>query len=215
MNLIVCSKPDFVHQEVTLVTTLFDMGLEQFHFRKPSFSEEECELWLSQIPEHYLKRIVIHQHWGQAFDFQLKGIHVGGTKLHQVSDKLFHSIQYSLYTSTSVHNMDEVMIAKYKHDWSAVWCGPIFDSISKEGYRTPINLNDWKTFIQTTKEHIPTMVYGIGGMNIQTIPKTHQLHLNGLVVLGALWNKVNGIEDVEILKQNYTSLIEVCRTTLS
>lgn len=60
---IIISNPLPIKDEHEIINRLFDEGLELFHLYKPSFSKEETENFIQQIPAEYRNRIVLHSNY--------------------------------------------------------------------------------------------------------------------------------------------------------
>ena len=60
MNLIVISDPSTIPNEHEIINSLFEEGLEIFHIHKPSFSKEETDNFIQQIPSNYHNKIFLH-----------------------------------------------------------------------------------------------------------------------------------------------------------
>src|ERR1044071_534752 len=81
MKLIIISNSGTLENEATIVTQLFEAGLETFHLRKHKLSTKKTKEFIQQIPVHFHDRIIIHSHHNLARTFNLKGIHL--TKSHK------------------------------------------------------------------------------------------------------------------------------------
>ena len=94
MKLILISYPTNIDNEHQILAHLFDEGLEYFHLRKPGFSKARIINYLSQIPDKYYNRIVIHSHYDLIRKYNLKGIHITSTINHY--DEKFVNHQFQL-----------------------------------------------------------------------------------------------------------------------
>lgn len=83
MKLILLSHPTKILKEPQLVEALFEKGLEYFHLRKPEYSKEEVEDYLSAIPSKYHSRIVLHSCFELAEKYNLKGIHLNSKSVKE------------------------------------------------------------------------------------------------------------------------------------
>ena len=210
MKLTACSSPDIISNEQEIIKVLFELGLECFHLRKPNYSEVEMRTWLEQMDENLRSKIVIHSHYTLAKTYGLKGIHIGARALQNMSkEELNHWIEIHPKTiSSSVHNMEEAK--QLPNNLSYVWLSPVFESISKVGYASTLKdeeidaLKDW---IQTHKK---TKVLALGGINATNIPNIIQRAYNGIVILGSLWNNIESLSDIEIVKQRFLDLQKAC-----
>lgn len=195
MKLIVTTTPTYFVEEDKIITALFDEGLEILHLRKPNTAPVYAERLLTLIPEKYRKRIVVHGHFYLKEEYKLRGIH-----LNQRNPLIPEN--YSGQTSTSCHSLEEVKDKKSNFDY--VFLSPIFDSISKEGYKSPFTPEQLRT--ASKNGIIDKHVIALGGIDENNIQQIKDYGFGGAAVLGGLWNKFNPEYDY-----NYRELIEYFR----
>src|SRR5688572_28890635 len=82
MKLIVITPSKDVPDETTLVTKMFESGLQTLHLRKPRYSTNRMNEYIREIPVHFHNRIVIHSHHNLALKYTLRGIHLSRTHLN-------------------------------------------------------------------------------------------------------------------------------------
>lgn len=194
MKLIVITSPDFLVGEATAISSLFDAGLEILHLRKPTSTIDELRCLLKQIPECYMDRIVVHEHFSLVDEFHLKGIHLNRRNSSLPND-------YDSQVSCSCHSLEEV--AKKKNSVDYLFLSPIFDSISKEGYNSSFGKDELK--MASENYIIDEKVIALGGIDPQNIPEIKELGFGGIAVLGYIWN--SSVEaDVNIVVDNYLKL---------
>lgn len=195
MKLIVTTTPTYFVEEDKIITALFDEGLEILHLRKPNTAPVYAERLLTLIPEKYRKRIVVHGHFYLKEEYKLRGIH-----LNQRNPLIPEN--YSGQTSTSCHSLEEVKDKKSNFDY--VFLSPIFDSISKEGYKSPFTPEQLCT--ASKNGIIDKHVIALGGIDENNLQQIKDYGFGGAAVLGGLWNKFNPEYDY-----NYRELIEYFR----
>ena len=127
MKLILITTPTYFVEEDKILTTLFDEGLDILHLRKPDTAPVYAERLLTLIPEKYHKRIVVHGHFYLKKEYNLKGIHLNRRNPEPPAC-------YSGHISCSCHSLEEVK--QYKPGCDYVFLSPIFDSISKQDYKS-------------------------------------------------------------------------------
>jgi thiamine-phosphate pyrophosphorylase len=81
MKLVVITPSKDVADEQSLITKMFESGLNTLHLRKPKHSTNQMAEYLKEIPIHFHNRIVIHSHHNLALKFNLKGIHLSKNHL--------------------------------------------------------------------------------------------------------------------------------------
>ncbi|MDX5420520.1 MAG: thiamine phosphate synthase [Hymenobacteraceae bacterium] len=178
MKLLVITAPENLPNETELICGLIEQGLETLHVRKPGFSEEELRAYVEQLPEVYHNRLVLHSHHQLKREFNLKGLHFPA-----VLRSLISSAEAHRYTcSTSCHSLEDLQQASSLFDYA--FLSPVFDSISKKGYKSAFAEDDLKSALQQTT--LP--VVALGGINCGNIHKTKALGFDGAAVLGAVWD---------------------------
>ena len=210
MDLIICSSHDPIKNEQDLVKILFELELECFHLRKPNYSEVEMKTWLEQMDENLRSKIVIHSHYTLAKEYRLKGIHIGARALQNMSkEELNHWIETHPKTiSSSAHNMKEAK--QLPNNLAYVWLSPIFESISKVGYTSTLKDEELDTLKEWIQTHKKTKVLALGGITATNIPNIIQRAYNGVVILGSLWNNIESLSNIEIVKQRFLDLQKAC-----
>ena len=128
MKTIAITLPHFFAGEAEAINRLFAEGsIDLLHLRKPDSTIEECRQLIDKINPEYYNRIVVNDHFALCAKYHLHGVHLNRRNptpppCHQGS------------ISCSCHSLEEVVKRKPKLNY--VFLSPIFDSISKQGYRS-------------------------------------------------------------------------------
>ena len=178
MQTIVISSPTPVKNEFRIIENLFKDGLKYFHLRKPEFNFSEYENYILKIPEKYRNRIIIHSYFELLEKYNLKGFHFNKKTIH------LYERNQNIHTSYSAHTLTELKINSDKFDY--VFISPIFDSISKPGYKSNFTLSEIQSFFI---ENNITNAVALGGINFLNINKIKDINFFGAAMLGAIWNK--------------------------
>src|SRR5690606_18938647 len=96
--------------------------------------------------------------------------------------------------STSLHNPEE--LGQLSHCFDYALLGPVFDSISKEGYcsRLPVNF-------RLNKYSFPGKVIALGGIRGKNLNSALEMGFDGAAVLGNIWQSPeNAIAQFEDLR---------------
>jgi len=94
---------------------------------------------------------------------------------------------------TKFHSLNE--LENYKERYEYAFLSPIFDSISKEGYKS-------KFILQELKEKIAGKnLVALGGIDESKIETCRELGFSGVAVLGAIWNSKNPVEKFKQIKR--------------
>ncbi len=168
---IVISNPTPITCEHQILHQLFDEGLDVFHIYKPSFSEEQTEDFIRQIPSEYHNRIVLHSRY---FKF---------------------------------HSLTEVQECKENYNYA--FLSPIFDSISKKGYKSKFDLKEVKVFLQRhnncsyLRKNGKRLLIALGGIDEDKIDTVNDLGFSGIALLGAIWQNKNPVEKFKRIKEKW------------
>lgn len=159
---------------------LLDQGLQQYHIRKPGFSDFDMINYITSIPKAYHKNLVLHSHYFLAKDFGFKGIQVGVKRVAEAKEYL-NSFNYVGY---SAHSFDEIIANKgsYTH----FFLSPVFNSISKKDYTSNFNLNEVSSFLQQNKE---IKIIALGGIDNENCRSCIEYGFSGIALLGSIWNE--------------------------
>ncbi|WP_106827712.1 thiamine phosphate synthase [Parabacteroides pacaensis] len=198
MKLIVISTPHFFNGEADVIFSLMEEGLEIFHLRKPEGKEEELRQLLKQIPDRYHNRIVLHDAFNLAKEFQVKGIHLN-SRNREIPDYFTGSVSRSCHTLEEVINSSNEKVL-----YNYVFLSPIFNSISKEGYVSGFPTS---TLAKAKEKGILTSkVIALGGIDITNITQIKALGFGGAAVLGFLWGKYPTLSDKKQLTERFKLL---------
>jgi thiamine-phosphate pyrophosphorylase len=93
-------------------------------------------------------------------------------------------IKQELIYSTSIHTMEEYN-ALPDH-FSYAFLSPVFDSISKPGYKA-------ERFNFSEKKESPVKVISLGGIRAGNVSEAIQMGFDGVALLGTIWNSENPV----------------------
>lgn len=179
MKRIIITSPDDMPGEDVYIPRLIDRGAFAVHLRKPEWSIARYAALLRMIPAEYHRYIVLHDHYALCRDFALRGIHLNRRNPSPPDCHYGH-------ISCSCHTLEEVIAAKPRKDY--VFLSPIFDSISKAGYRsafTARRLNE-----AARRGIIDEKVIALGGVTEDKTGLLAQWRFGGYAMLGAVWNNI-------------------------
>ena len=197
MKLVIISNECFFSEEANWINQMMNEFEFILHIRKPFASELETEKLLQQIEQSFYKRIVLHDHYSLAEKYCLKGIHLNSRN----PDFSYESEYWKNYSiSRSCHSIQEV--EKCKDSFSYVTLSPIFDSISKQGYKASFSEYDLNSAIE--KGIIDEKVIALGGVNSSNINHLLNMGFEGVAVLGAIWNHA----DIESVLGELSNLVK-------
>lgn len=186
--IILISNPAPVNDEHKIIRQIFEEGLEIFHLRKKEYSEDEIRAFIENIPEKYRRRIVLHSHYHLADEYGLKGIHVPAVYAGDIPAGTL---------SVSFHSPKEIQKSELPFDYC--FLSPVFDSISKEGYKSRFNPDDLKLFLKDRKEKI----IALGGMDEDKIETVKNLGFSGIAWLGAIWQSEYPVDKFKRISERW------------
>lgn len=165
-----------VDDEGAKITALLTAGFFRVHLRHPSASRIEMRDIIEAVPQRLHDRIVIHGHFDLAFDYNLGGLHLNRRCPAPPAG-------YRGALSRSCHSVDEVI--SHSAGMGYVTLSPVFDSISKAGYRSAISSDDISRL-----PGIPVPVIALGGITPASLPALAAGGFAGAAMLGAIgWER--------------------------
>lgn len=189
-SIILISPPSKKDGEINLLCQFFDAGLSRFHLRKPNFSAEDLKRYLNQIPSEHLSKIVVHRCPEVLADFAVGGYHFRSNEpAHQVLKGT---------SSKSLHKLSELTGLKETMDY--VFLGPIFRSISKQGYGPKISLNEiFSLFISGRLNSLAKIpkVYALGGIRKKKMLRLSEVGFSGVALLGSVWGSRDPLKSIK------------------
>lgn len=178
MKIIAITTPKVFNDDTYLIKGLLDKGVDIIHLRKPDSTIDECRNLLETLSSEYLSRIIIHDYPELYDEFSLKGIHVN-KKIKTLP------VGYHGFKTRSCHSLEEVI--RYKSEYDYLFLSPIFDSISKAGYKSGFSSEDLLRASQSGI--IDSKVVALGGVTFDKLDYLQSLNFGGVAMIGGLYNK--------------------------
>jgi len=195
MKRIVITTETFFENEADAIHLLFENGLETLHLRKPLATRLETEVFIRQIRETFHSHIVIHDHYDLMSSYDLKGIHLNKARKKELAKAWKGTVSYSC------HTFEEVMEMRF---CDYVFLSPIFDSLSKVGYKQGFTLEQLKEAKE--RQIINERVIALGGITADVIPMVRALGFGGIAVIGYLWGRFPVDRNVSELLKRFEKL---------
>ncbi|RPD38451.1 thiamine phosphate synthase [Chitinophaga barathri] len=180
----VVTAPDTVPDEASILYDLFSAGLETLLLRKPGWSATEYEALVQNVPPGFRNRIMLAGYPELVEPYGLKGLHLSERLRGIIPSRETAVFRASgFFVSTSIHSAGEfsangsAMTNNTPSDWDYLLLGPVFDSISKAGYRAQ-HFDD-----------VPYNAIGIGGITPCNAGKVKGMGFYGAALLGAVWQE--------------------------
>jgi len=203
--LAVITSPEYLPGEEDYLEALLEAGLDKLHIRKPAGAKATAvpgdrndarrpddlqEALLQRLAPKWHARLVLHGH-RDVVDL------AGRYKVPQVHGHWYKPWVESegILVSASLHSWDEVRevtpgVLEY------VFLSPLFDSISKPGYRAGDGL------LRRPAGVAPCKLIGLGGIDADTIGQVVEHGWDGAAVLGYIWQQPEkALERFKVLKE--------------
>lgn len=177
MKIIAITVPKMIDEDAYLISNLLKMGIYSVHLRKPEATINECRQLLTKLTKEERAKIIIHDYPELYTEFSLKGIHI---------NKNITSLPngYNGFKTRSCHSFEE--IKRYKDSYDYLFLSPIFDSISKTGYKSGFSREE---LLQASADGtIDHKVIALGGVTLDMTPYLKQLNFGGIAMIGGIYN---------------------------
>ena len=177
MKIIAITVPKMIDEDAYLISNLLKMGIYSVHLRKPEASIHKCRTLLAKLTKEERAKIIIHDYPELYNEFSLKGIHI---------NKNITSLPngYNGFKTRSCHSFEE--IERYKTEYDYLFLSPIFDSISKVGYKSGFTKEE--LLKASTSGIIDNKVIALGGITLDMMPYFQELNFGGIAMIGGIYN---------------------------
>jgi len=193
---IVISRPELLTNEAEVLKSLFAAGLSIYHLRKPDASRNEIAELIAELPQRYHDRIVLHAHHELSDKFAVRGLHIRSTWQNgQVSDTAIDAMANPgvLTISAACHDLAYLNGSDESGgtcaDCDYVFYSPVFNSISKPGYRPTAS---WENIVAAVQKSV-LPVFALGGVTVDNISRLRVAGFAGAAVLGAVWQATDPV----------------------
>ena len=176
--IIVITRPDFFDGEAERIVQLLSRAdVDLMHIRKPQASVAAIRRLLQQLPPASYGRLVLHDHHELATDFGLHGVHLNSR--YPAPPQGWRGA-----VSISCHSLDELARCR-KEPYAYMSLSPIFDSISKQGYRSAFSM---ETLREAHRQGIiDRRVMALGGVTFDKVSMVMEMGFGGAMILGDAW----------------------------
>lgn len=188
--MIIISHSQSLENEVSRINELFDAGMQLFHLRKPTATEQEVRLIIEGIQAQYRKRIVLNQFYQLAQEFGINRFHFSTEKRRNLEHKKWGEEGNIL--STSTHSFEEYKELDECFEYAFI--SPVFDSISKPDYKK-VELTIDK------REKTTVKLIALGGIDENNCSELNKNDFDGIALLGSVWKNAFPTQSFEKIKQ--------------
>lgn len=177
MKIIAITTPEVGDEDVGLIRGLLRCGIDVIHFRKPDSDISKCRQVLKGLTEKERGRIVVHDYPELYEEFSLKGIHLNRNVKGLPEG-------YTGSRTRSCHSFEEII--RYRNDCDYLFLSPVFDSISKAGYKAGFSAEELQK--ASAEGIIDERVVALGGVTFDSIPYLKRLNFGGVAMIGGIYN---------------------------
>ena len=191
--IIVITRPDFFEGEAEKIAQLLQSGrADLIHIRKPPLpladsarglelaelaGLERLERLIQALPARLYSRLVLHDHHSLAIKYGLRGVHLNSRNPEPPAG-------WSGAVSISCHTLSELSECRRK-PYAYMSLSPVFDSISKRGYRSAFSADDIAA--ARSQGLIDERVMALGGITFDKINEIKEMGFGGAMILGDAW----------------------------
>jgi thiamine-phosphate pyrophosphorylase len=173
MIVLISYPDDRIQNEKAVVKELMTaFPLTRFHLRKPTYSQKEFELYLSDFDKETRMRMVVHSIQLEN-QFSLLGLHCKAHEQTLVN-------QNPQIISSSFHSKEEAL--KRQKNFQFFFCSPLFESISKPGYKPT---EPWD--ISNESPEFRNKAIALGGIKLENLETCLQKGFKNIALLGSIW----------------------------
>ncbi|HSD06264.1 thiamine phosphate synthase [Flavobacterium sp.] len=190
--MIVITNPTTVPNEMEIINSLFENGLELLHIRKPDFSEIKTALFIHQIKKKFRAKLVLHNHHQLIDKFEITRIHF--SEKERKANKPNPFLKPVRFT-TSTHSIED--FNNLSDDYNYAFLSPVFSSISKENYHPQTDLLE----AAKSRTNFKTKLIALGGIESKNINQILQAGFDDVALLGTIWNSNNALENFKLCQQ--------------
>lgn len=181
MRLVIISHTECFEGEAAILNSLFAEGMACFHLRKPLVEKSGIRQLLDAISPAYRPQVALHQFHELAGDYGITRLHF--TERHRLGtagQTLADLTAKGYVLTTSVHSIPAAQ--QLPQVFSYAFFGPVFNSISKEGYHAIVKPD----FYWPSEQKAVPMI-ALGGIDAANIGRVAAMNFDAAALLGVLW----------------------------
>ncbi len=175
MRLIVITDAAFDAREPESIRLLLEEGIDCVHLRKPGATEPEMRRLIEALPPALFPRLSLHDRLPLAVEYGLGGVHLNARNPEVPAG-------FRGAASRSCHATAELAAHP---DATYLFLSPVFDSISKEGYRAGYAPQELRE--AAAKGVIGPRTVALGGLRPELLPRVRDYGFGGAAFLGYVW----------------------------
>lgn len=187
IDIIVFTMPDVAADAITLakearkIEAFLRGGVDYVHVRKPD-SDDAVVALVKSVSPGLRRKLIIHSAFGQAVCLGVGGIHLNSRNPEA------REMPRGMRVGKSCHSLEEIDTIATLGCYDYVTLSPIYDSISKPGYRSRFDLKDErlrKSLELSCGKGVK--VYALGGVTPDRCFELREAGFSGACLMGAAW----------------------------
>ena len=165
--LILAVTPENIFEgETHIIESLLDIEFDYVHIRHPNADISSFRELLNSIDKSYHNRLKIHSHFELLYEYDLGGVHLNNRNPEYPGN---------CAKSKSCHSIEELVDAS---QYEYVTLSPIFNSISKCGYKSRFDLTE-------LRKNLPAQnVIALGGVTPKHFNELKDIGFGGAMMSG-------------------------------
>ena len=172
------TSEEHIESEAEILSGFLNSGLDCLHIRKPGWTYERVEELLRKLPANHLSKVTLHSYPELALKYKAG---------FQLNSRTGHIDFEPVSLSRSCHTLQEV---EESSELDFVTLSPVFDSISKTGYKASGVIDG------AEPDRFKTKVIALGGVELSRLDSLRSLGFSGAALLGSVWNTLSGISEM-------------------
>ena len=178
---LVITHPTPIPDETLIWKDLLDAGADALLLRRPHWDAAACSQALEQLDPACYQRTLVAQHWELYQRFGLMGVHLSEILRNSTPvPELDNWRGKGCLLSTGIR--DAAALPQAKAPWDFLLLSPVFDSISKPGYK-----GRFRDGFQLQRKGCQAKVLALGGVDRHNAAQARQMGFDGIALLGAIW----------------------------
>ncbi len=170
------------------VALLLEQGVDLVHLRLPHAEEAAIVPVLEALAKKaLLPRVALASHHALYRRYPTARVHLS-TTARSSRTRLGGGVR----VSTSTHSLEE-LVGLPRNEYDYAFLGPIYPSLSKEGYRAEWNFRELAERLGA----IGTPAIALGGVTAERLPELKQMGFSGAASIGALWASGDSMATLE------------------
>ncbi len=182
--IVLLTPPDLSPQRAPILNRLFEKGLYLLHLRLPQASEEAYASILDQIAPWFRNRVILCDHYHLAHRYSVGGFYLSFSKIKDGrGPNTLPALHPSQRIAVGAHSIEELQGLAFVPSYALL--SPVFDSVSKKGYKANPSLLHSKDQLAL----LPFPVLAMGGVSTDRQKECLRAGFSGVALLGCIWQK--------------------------